>query len=75
MFDRYMWGRDYWGFSGHFWWWAAPVIVLDTVLRGLALWRSAKKGQNAWFIFLLLINSAGILPAIYLLTNKESKRH
>ena len=50
--------------------WMVPLMILDLVLRGYALWRSSRKGQNIWFIFLLIINSVGILPAIYLLTNK-----
>jgi hypothetical protein len=48
-------------------------MILDVVLKGFALWRSARKGQNVWFIALLIVNSLGILPAFYLLTNKEEK--
>lgn len=54
---------DRWG------WVIVPLVVLDVVLRGIALWRSARNGQNTWFIFLLIVNSLGILPACYLLTN------
>lgn len=49
----------------------APFIVLDLILRGLALWRSARNGQLYWFIGLLVINTVGILPAIYLLFFQE----
>lgn len=54
--------------------WLLPLTILDLVLRGFALWKSAKAGQNVWFIFLLVINSVGILPAIYLLTHRENKK-
>lgn len=47
-----------------------PFMVLDLVLRGFALWRSARKSQNIWFIALLIVNSMGILPLIYLLLNR-----
>jgi hypothetical protein len=45
--------------------------VIDLILRGFALWHSARRGQNVWFVFLLIINSVGILPIIYLLTNRK----
>lgn len=48
-----------------------PLIILDLVLKGFAMWRSARRGERWWFIALLVINSVGILPAIYLLTHKE----
>ncbi|MDD3896557.1 MAG: DUF5652 family protein [Candidatus Peribacteraceae bacterium] len=51
-----------------------PLIVLDIVLRGIALWRSARSNQLAWFIALLIVNSIGILPAIYLLFFDEEKK-
>lgn len=51
-----------------------PLIVLDIVLRGIALWRSARSNQLAWFIALLIVNSVGILPAIYLLFFDEEKK-
>jgi hypothetical protein len=52
------------------------IIVLDLAVKGLALWRSARNTQKVWFIVLLIVNSAGILPAIYLLffQNRKNKR-
>lgn len=50
-----------------------PFILIDLVLRGFALWKSAKRNQNIWFIALLIVNSIGILPLIYLILNKKTK--
>lgn len=66
-------GYGNWGFPNQMWGWIAPLVILDLVLRGFALYRSARNKQKVWFIALLLVNSVGILPAIYLLTNKEKK--
>jgi hypothetical protein len=44
-----------------------PFLVFDLILKGIALWKSAKNGQKVWFIALLIVNSIGILPLIYLL--------
>jgi len=53
--------------------WIILLIFLDLFLRGMALWRAAKRSQKWWFIALLVINTVGILPAIYLLTHPEKK--
>ena len=51
------------------------VSLIDLALRGFALYRSARRGQSGWFIALLILNTAGILPAIYLLLfSKKVKR-
>ncbi len=42
------------------------LLVIDLTLRGISLWKSARKDQKYWFVALLVINSLGILPLIYL---------
>jgi hypothetical protein len=54
--------------------WIIIFVVLDFILKGFALWRSAKRGQKWWFIALFVINSLGILPVIYLLTHPKNKK-
>jgi hypothetical protein len=47
------------------------VIVLlaiwDGVWKLIALWKSARHNQLAWFICLAIFNTVGILPILYLL--------
>lgn len=43
------------------------VTVWDLIWKIFALWKSARRDQKVWFIFLAIINSVGILPIIYLL--------
>lgn len=43
------------------------LILLDLVLKALALWKAARADQPFWFITLLIFNTVGILPIIYLL--------
>lgn len=54
--------------------WLMPLIILDLVLKGLALWRAGRNNQSYWFIALLVINSAGILPLIYLVWFQKKQR-
>lgn len=50
-----------------------PFAILDLVLKGFALWRSAQKKQTGWFLAILIVNSLGILPGIYLVINRGKK--
>lgn len=70
---RYMgtWGD--WGFPNHWWGWILPLAIFDFVLKAFSLWRSARRGEKVWFVVLLIVNSLGILPLIYLLTHPEPK--
>ncbi len=54
--------------------WLIVLSLLDLIVRGVALWRSAKANQTYWFIALLVINSLGILPVIYLLIYKDKAK-
>jgi hypothetical protein len=43
------------------------LAVWSVVIKGYALWVSARAEQNKWFIALLVINTAGILEVVYLI--------
>lgn len=43
------------------------LSLIELVLKGFALYKSAQKGEKAWFVSILVINTLGILPALYLL--------
>ena len=44
-----------------------PFIFWSLIWKGISLWRSAKKNQLNWFIAILLFNTGGLLPLLYLL--------
>ncbi len=44
------------------------LVVWSAVWTGLALWHAAKRGDTGWFIWFLLVHTAGIVELIYLLT-------
>lgn len=53
----------------------AVLVTLDIILKGIALWRAARMQKTAWFVVLLILNTAGILPLIFILvTNDEYNR-
>lgn len=42
-------------------------LVWVLIWKGLGLWHSARNKQKIWFIAMLVLNTVGILPIIYLL--------
>lgn len=46
--------------------WLIPIAIWETIWKGIALWKAAHKDKTGWFIALLLLNTAGILPIIYI---------
>lgn len=49
--------------------------VWSLVWKGLALWRAAQRGDTAWFVVLLVVNTLGILEILYLYVfSKKSSR-
>lgn len=51
------------------------LALLDLALKGWGMWRSARMSMPVWFIALLVVNSLGILPVIFLLlTNTKYER-
>ncbi|MCL2329577.1 MAG: DUF5652 family protein [Bacteroidetes bacterium] len=49
------------------------LIIWELIWKGLALWRAAKNHHKTWFVCILIFNTAGILPIIYLSLNKMRK--
>ena len=51
-------------------WLSMPVfsILLAWCLlwKAIALWKAARRRQRVWYVVLLIINTVGILPIIYI---------
>jgi len=52
-----------------------PFLILlaiwEIVWKLIALWKAGRNNHLAWFICLALINTAGILPIVYILMQKK----
>lgn len=49
----------------------ALLVIVDSILKVIAMWKSARNDHLAWFVILALLNTAGILPIIYLLMHRS----
>ena len=43
------------------------AMLWTIILKGFALWHVARAEQKGWFVALLVINTFGILEAVYLI--------
>ncbi len=54
-----------------------PIIltltIFEFVMKLIAMWRAGRNNHLVWFILIGIINTAGILPIIYLLINRKKK--
>ncbi len=59
-----------WYYPHYLLWWfplLIPLVIVDVILKAIGAWKAARNNQLTWFIFILIINTAGILPLIYIL--------
>ena len=56
--------------------WLIPLIIWTAIWKGIGLWKSGRNNQLKWFIPIFILNTAGILPIVYLkfFQNKKKKR-
>lgn len=45
--------------------WLLPLLIWEFIWKGIGLWKSAKNNQTAWFVAILILNTVGILPIVY----------
>lgn len=50
------------------------VAIWDIVWKLLAMWRASKRNEPVWFVLIMIINSMGIVPILYLIFTKEPKK-
>ena len=49
------------------------LVIWDLVWRGTALWKASKNNSMPWFVALLILNTMGILPIIYIFFFSDKK--
>jgi len=47
--------------------------ICELILKGFALWKAGRNNHKAWFVCIFIINTAGVLPLIYLLLHRSKK--
>jgi len=52
----------------------AILMIIDIILRGFAMWKAAKKKSKIAFWLLLVVNTMGIFPLLYLIFAKSPEK-
>ncbi len=50
----------------NYWWVFVGLAIWELVWKGVGMWRAARNKEKYWFAALLVVNSVGILPMVYL---------
>jgi hypothetical protein len=54
-------------------WLLAIILIWTLIWKGIALWKSARLNQPIWFVALLVLNTIGILPILYIFVFSKYK--
>lgn len=49
------------------------IVIWELLWKGPALWKAAQRKEKNWFIFMLILNTVGVLPMVYFLIKKYKK--
>ncbi len=50
-----------------FLWVVLPLLAIwEGAWKGVALWRAARNRHLAWYVCMIIFNTAGILPIVYI---------
>ncbi|MCX6746478.1 MAG: DUF5652 family protein [Candidatus Parcubacteria bacterium] len=61
-------------FLNQYQWLLILALIWSLIWKGLALWKSARRGEEGWFIVLLVVNTLGILEILYLYVFSQKKK-
>lgn len=51
----------------------AILAIWSIVWKGIALWKSARNSQSAWYVIMLIFNTVGILEIVYIFFFSKKK--
>lgn len=46
--------------------WIGVIMIWDMIWKGIALWKAGRHNQLGWYLCVLVFNTIGILPIVYL---------
>jgi hypothetical protein len=49
------------------------LAIWDLIWKGFALWKAARNNHVAWYVCIVIFNTVGILPIIYILLNRNKQ--
>ena len=50
------------------------LAIWELIWKGIALWKAARNNHKAWYVAILILNTAGILPILYIYVFSKKKK-
>lgn len=50
------------------------AAIWELAWKGVALWKAARADDKVWYVVILVVNTLGILPLLYILLRKQPKQ-
>ena len=50
------------------------LVLWELIWKGIGLWKAARNEEKYWFIAILIINSLGIVPILYIYVFQKGKK-
>ena len=50
------------------------LAIWELIWKGIALWKAARNNHKAWYVAILILNTAGILPIFYIYVFSKKKK-
>ncbi len=50
------------------------IAAWETIWKAIAMWKAARNSQLVWFICIVIFNTMGILPILYILFFQKKKK-
>ena len=54
-------------------WLIGPIYVWEAVWKAIALWKAGGNRHLAWFVCIVIFNTLGILPIVYIFGFSKKK--
>ena len=52
-----------------------PILIIwEIAWKGIGLWKAARNNEMYWYVAILVLNTAGILPIIYIFFFDKNKK-
>jgi hypothetical protein len=59
--------------------WLIPLIIIlsvwELVWKYIAMWKASRNNHLAWYICMAVLNTAGILPIVYILLHRDKSEN
>jgi len=52
----------------------AVVSIWELAWKGIALWRAGRNNHLGWFVAILILNTMGLLPILYIFVFSKPKK-